>query len=206
MKKTDEKKNDEAFRWRIAHQVVVSRELDEEGPFSKIAIEDLKIESMVYEIAMKRATRRVSSRALNRLTLEKRYFKVIWSAVSSLSLPYRRSQSRWAGGGHLTTVSLSMPGAIGVASGISEKVRSTNGKWSGCNSTWRFHLPQSWASLYVNGFALYDGKLVLQAHFAPLSDIPHSLHIVEQSVGFALKVREVKRVDPSKFDMRKGRP
>jgi len=44
--------------------------------------------------------------------------------------PYRRAQSRWAGGDHMVSITIGAPDA----GAVSERVWSSNGKWSGTNS------------------------------------------------------------------------
>ncbi len=71
---------------------------------------------------------------------------------------YRRSQSSWAGGNHEC---LGLVGKPGI-SGSSDRVWSSNGKWSGNDSYIHAVVPLTWlVRVYQRGLAVVDGCFVL---------------------------------------------
>jgi len=98
------------------------------------------------EIRRKRRTLRPITSSLQGLArLRERNAETTRSAVAQAynRCGYRRSQSSWAGGGHELIISV---GGLPAVHGGSEKVWSSNGKWSGSNSTHRITVSCRWRS------------------------------------------------------------
>ena len=85
----------------------------------------------------------------------------IKAAVHQLlnSCGYRKTQSTWAGGNHYVSVAIGDPDI----SGESDIVWSSNGKWSGTNSTFSVQVPARWyTKVYKRGIGVVDGIFVLE--------------------------------------------
>ena len=105
-------------------------------------------------------------------TLRERCMKRIQRAVTAAyqQCNYRVSDSHWAGGNHTLKVIAGSP--VEAAHGYSERVWSSNGKWSGTNSTHKITVMSSWYNrVYSKGIACVDGLLTIDAeaqHAEPL--------------------------------------
>lgn len=75
---------------------------------------------------------------------------------------YRKSESGWAGGNHFVEILAGAP--IPDAHGFTERVWSSNGKWSGTNSTHKIAVMSSWYSrVWAKGVSHVNGLLTLDA-------------------------------------------
>lgn len=130
---------------------------------------------------------------------------------------YRTSKSGWAGGGHATTVhvgekrwtSHDRSGRAVGASGESEKAWSSNGKWSGSNSSHEIQVPRDWLTVVqARGIAVCDGLLTLDAE-PILGHGPELFRAawIEQGKGFDLNcVRGyIARIDGAAYHAKTAR-
>jgi hypothetical protein len=105
-------------------------------------------------------------------------------AALSSEWPYRQSNSNWAGGEHIVSVTI---GDVPDASGDSVRVWSANGKWSGTNS--RASVTVTERCLQSLGLhPVIGGLLTLDAERVGLRE--YKAVWVEQGRGFALKTVE----------------
>lgn len=94
---------------------------------------------------------------------------------------YRRARGKWAGGEHEVVVK------IGFASATAKmgRVWASNGKWSGQNSIHIIEVPPNWlSSVYRNGLAVIDNRLVLAAR--PDGEGSWRVTFVHQGAGTAI--------------------
>lgn len=97
-------------------------------------------------------------------TLRQRCLAKISQAVQKAyrTCGYRKSESGWAGGQHF--VEIQAGAVIPSAHGFTERVWSTNGKWSGTNSTHKVNVLSSWYNrVHSRGIGQVDGLLTLDA-------------------------------------------
>lgn len=95
--------------------------------------------------------------------------------------PYKKSTSNWAGGEHATTIRLC---ASPFAAGYSERVWSSNGKWSGNNSSATLFITRRCAKEF-SGQVLIGGLVTLDAE--KVGNREYKAAWAEQSRGFDLK-------------------
>lgn len=98
---------------------------------------------------------------------------------------YKRSGTSWAGGEHTVSVAIGTPCAIGD----STRVWSSNGKWSGSNSSHALRVPLRWlVNVERRGIAVVDGLFTLDAEPIGGSTSLLSATWVTQGRGFTLNV------------------
>ena len=107
---------------------------------------------------------------------------VIARVLARLRWPYRRAESRWAGGKHSTKIRV---GALPDAECDSVRAWSTNGKWTGNNSEAVLTVSRRCLELLGPGIVI-DGLVTLDADL--LEPGTYKAAWAEQSVGFTLKV------------------
>jgi len=89
--------------------------------------------------------------------LEAKIATAVTAATAGL---YRVSRSSWAGGDHTTRVTVGAPSC----SGGSSRAWSSNGKWSGCDSSHAFTVPATWPeTVAAHDLEVVDGMLTLDA-------------------------------------------
>ena len=105
---------------------------------------------------------------------------------------YRQSESRWAGGEHSVCVDIIPAGYEEYVKSETERVWSSNGKWSGTNSSHMLGVALRWRlDVERRGLAELDGLLTLAA-----SPLPHlqsgeeayAIAYVRQGRGTAIEV------------------
>lgn len=108
-----------------------------------------------------RATRRAEERRQAVETCIASLVREAWGECG-----YRQSESSWAGGDHEVRVRVIAPGELfrPDAGGWADKVWSSNGKWSGSDSTHSITVRSDWESEVFNrGLAVVDGLFTLDA-------------------------------------------
>lgn len=107
---------------------------------------------------------------------------------------YRVSESRWAGGEHSTDVVVVQTPTAGGARGDSSRAWSSNGKWSGTNSSHQITVDWSWLrTVCTRGIATVDGMLTLSARTCDgLRDdeTAYTARWVQQGRGVSLQTRD----------------
>jgi len=108
---------------------------------------------------------------------------------------YRRAKSSWAGGDHTVSVKMVTKG-YEFAAGGSERVWSSNGKWSGNNSIHSYGVSRRWRlDVASKGLALVNGCLTLRAEPVDADELrpgeeAYEILYVTQGRGFALETKE----------------
>lgn len=109
---------------------------------------------------------------------------VISRVQAQLDWPYRRAESRWAGGKHNTKI---LVGEIPNAACDTVRAWSRNGKWTGNNSEAVLTISRQCLELLGPGIEI-DGLITLDAELIEPGIFKATW--AEQSVGFSLKVVE----------------
>ena len=124
--------------------------------------------------------------------LRERACAAVRSAVRSAyaKCDYRRSTSTWAGGNHSVEISMTFAGGES-ARGECERVWSSNGKWTGTDSSHTLRVSLRWRlDVERRGLAVIDGCLTLAA--SPLQNLregeeAYTICYVRQGRGVALE-------------------
>lgn len=114
--------------------------------------------------------------------------RVEYRLVQYLGSLYRKSQSRWVGGEHRTTVTIGQPGCSGGSTKVWHKKKS----WSGTNNYHRFTVRADWCERVADlGLAVIDGMLCLDADPVPDAGPGTSawrVVLARQSAGFSIVI------------------